>query len=818
MKKRKLISLLLVLGLLVTSCSGNTGYTDDSSSADSGGEVETVEKTTLLTNIYKGTALSLPEEYSINQEVEPIYDAESGNIIVFCTSSEDTVDEEGNSVYKRYNHVLTLDKDSNVVDDKIFELTNDEGVALYMNNGVLTEDCLFFIYSVYDMAAYEETFYLAKYSFADGSLTKSGDLSLLFENIDSSRGWFYISSMCVDSDGWIYLNADEEILVLDSSFAKQFSILSSNWVNSMNCSPNTGKVYISSYLDDGYGIIALNKETKSFEDTYNLGNVNANSIFFGEGYDIYYSNDDGVYAMNFPAAEDDAGTAESAESSAAPSSSESEESAPESVQLMNYANSDIYGNNFELLKVIDAETFIAANRDAVTYERTTGIYKKAPDVDLSSITILEAAYVFLDQNCQLDMINFNKAHDNVRIVMKDYSQYASETTSAYEVLARDISTGVYKPDIVLGQLSNDYIKVLRDNGLYTDLSPYMASDPEVNADNIFTGVLESFTDDGKVWGLCREMNIRVIIGNRDYLGDRTGWTTEEMLDFALTLPDGVELFEDMTQTTARSMIFGDSGYASFIDAENNTCSFDSPLFVKYLEYVKTLPTEIDYESRPEDYYDTKYLRYHNGEIVLSRERFYDLGDYPALDATFNTHDYVMIGSPVNSEADYPVVMSSTNVIMITSFCEAPDYAWEYVASAVTPDYNEKWGGYRLYDGMPVLKSVYDAVAAEYYENFYEFEIRFSGGMSWGPGDPENPKTIDDLREPGILAYFTEEDAENLKQFLDTNVGFSVSSSIADEINEIVEEEISSYASGVKSAEECAKVIQSRVSIWLSEHE
>ena len=178
----------------------------------------------------------------------------------------------------------------------------------------------------------------------------------------------------------------------------------------------------------------------------------------------------------------------------------------------------------------------------------------------------------------------------------------------------------------------------------------------------------------------------------------------------------------------------------------------------------------------------------------------------------------MIGSPVDSEDDYPVVMSSSNVIMVTSFCKAPELAWEYVRSAIIPDYNEVWGGYRLFNGLPVLKSIYDSMAAQYYENFYEFGIYFSGGMSYGSGDPENPMTVDDLREPGIIAHFTEEDAANLKDFLDKNVGFSASSSIANEINEIVEEEISSYTSGAKSAEECAKVVQSRVSIWLSEHE
>ena len=38
-----------------------------------------------------------------------------------------------------------------------------------------------------------------------------------------------------------------------------------------------------------------------------------------------------------------------------------------------------------------------------------------------------------------------------------------------------------------------------------------------------------------------------------------------------------------------------------------------------------------------------------------------------------------------------------------------------------------------------------------------------------------------------------------------------------EVMEIIREELSAFAGGVRSAEECAAVIQSRVSIWLAEH-
>jgi len=56
------------------------------------------------------------------------------------------------------------------------------------------------------------------------------------------------------------------------------------------------------------------------------------------------------------------------------------------------------------------------------------------------------------------------------------------------------------------------------------------------------------------------------------------------------------------------------------------------------------------------------------------------------------------------------------------------------------------------------------------------------------------------------------------RWLDQDVGIPLSTTIPQEVTDIVNEEISSYLAGVNTAADCAKVIHSRVGIWLSEHE
>ena len=98
-----------------------------------------------------------------------------------------------------------------------------------------------------------------------------------------------------------------------------------------------------------------------------------------------------------------------------------------------------------------------------------------------------------------------------------------------------------------------------------------------------------------------------------------------------------------------------------------------------------------------------------------------------------------------------------------------------------------------------------------------FARYYSGSGGSFPYDPENPPSAGDLREPGILARFTEEDAAEMKTMLD-GIGMPAVNGVPAEIAEIVEEEISVFLGGASSAEDCAKKIQSRAGIWLSEHQ
>ena len=145
---------------------------------------------------------------------------------------------------------------------------------------------------------------------------------------------------------------------------------------------------------------------------------------------------------------------------------------------------------------------------------------------------------------------------------------------------------------------------------------------------------------------------------------------------------------------------------------------------------------------------------------------------------------------------------------MTSFCENPEIAWDVIRTLI--DQNDFEGGW-----LPVLKSDFEAKAQEYSER--DFVFFFDGWETSYPKDPANPLTVDSLEKPGLIAEFTETDAAFILDYLDNRCGVPCTMSVHEDVAAIIREEISAYLGGVGSAEDCAKKIQSRVSIWLAEH-
>lgn len=778
-RKTTAAALALLMLLSCASCSKEENQLE----TDTSGNILTQDeqdngKVKVLTEVFRGEVISLPDEYVLGYGTSVSND--DGNISFIASKSVEVRDENGALIdYKTLYKVLGYDKDLNLISDSDVELkaSSENGSV---NSPTLVGNTVYFVVVERDSTTFSPTYSLAKYDITTGETVYSHDITDYFEYAEE-MGFLNINNLFVDGSGNIYLTTLNEVLVLNADFIKQFSVNVPNWVSSASMSADK-ELYITSYFDEGSGIVKLNLESRGFDDPIYPGDLD--EVYFGDGYDFYSKTDIGLYGYNT-----------------------NEDGSISGELLMNFQNSDVKENSLDISAILSADSFIARYNDDVK------LYTKSDDIDLSEITTIEIASILDYSNTSLTrgIVDYNSQHTESRVIYIDYSEYntsENDYRGGYEKLMNEMLNGIYAPDIILTSSYSDYAAAIVENGLYTDLYPYIDAESDFGRDDIFDSVFREFSYDGKLWGITNQFEVETLAGKTSDTGDRTSWSCDEFIDFALSLDEEQLLMARITQSNAATQING--LFERFFDFENNTCNFETEDFYKTLEFIASLPPE-EYDYSKYHDVDNRYKYYQDGTISLYKLHFYVPSDLNELKASFNNEETSLVGYPTAGENQAGGKMIYDQAFIITNCSENKDAAWDYIKSFLSTYTNVF-----THSGFSIFKDRARSQCEE--DQTMEYVYYLSGGAAGHNYDPENPTTEADLREPGVICRFSEEDTEKVLAYLNDCCGSPFGESISSDVLSMINEEISSFTSGAKSAEECAKVIQSRVSIYLAEHE
>lgn len=718
-----------------------------------------IEETTtpkILTDRFLGTVIELPEGYTLTANTLPYRNRSVNEITVLCQTDEHLA-------------LVTVLPDSSVNEPTVLEIDPQT-----VSSAVITEEFLYYLEFQFDNLTTERSYTLHTVSLMDGTATSSGELSEHFTNNTSLR----IGGMAVTADGLICLSAETEMIALNPLFGKEFSIFTSDVIRSLTASPD-GQVYAYGYFGNNYGFVPLKPEIQTCGTRLNLPKT-ATDLCFGsmEEFDLFWSGDNGVYGWN--------------------------QAENQSTLLLDYGSSSLLSGSLELLYVYDSDRILAAERDE-NFNYTLMMYERAPDIDLSAIPTLEIAYADSNNNLRKNIVAFNKAHPDIRIVEKNYSADGTDVETATRNLLNDILNGLYKPDIITAETVNEMIVQIYRNGLYTDLYPLMGEELKNDLLGCVTRTFE--TDTGELWAVGTNLMIDTLTGPRKLLGNRTGWTVTEMLDLAKSLPEDVVLIESLCKQRNLSSWLGKNWHRIFIDEETNTCRFDSEEFIGLLEYLDPLPkTWEDANKLLADYKEpgVRFAPHQTGHVALAWELIGDVGSWVTREHNFFDSNLICIGYPTAEGQNGSTVDMMPYVI--TSFCEMPELAWDFLESILLPDNFQTFGA-----RLPALRSQVKQICTDAYQLYWD--VNPTGGIGG------STLAYADEVDPGDIRYtFTEQHEREFLDFLDNIAGQPISTLSDDVITEILTEEITSFFGGAKTAEECANVIQSRVSIYLSENE
>ena len=600
----------------------------------------------------------------------------------------------------------------------------------------------------------------------------------------------YLYAYAVEPDGKGNLLVSSEMSVLaiapDGSIA--YKIEAENWIDSM-VRMKDGQVGVLSYGENGLELNLLDLEKKAFGDAYELPNGAWELIPGGGEYDFYYVS--GINLFGY----DMAGKT--------------------SEKLLNWLNCDIDNSDLNKVRIgEDGAIYGILNKWDDSYENVTTelvMLSKVPYESVPHKESIRLAVFNMGYQVRRMVIDFNRNSDKYHIDVTDYSEYS--TGDDYEAGLTKLTTEIMAGNVpdIMAMNSLPYAQ-LASKGFLEELYPYIDADPAFDRSDFFENVFAALEVDGGLYQICPAFTIMTAVGARSVVGDTPGWTFEEFEAALASMPEGCDPFDYYTtkEDILRVCLYMDID--SFVDWGAGKCSFDSENFINLLKFANRFLDDFDWENYDYNYEDSNTEnRIAQGRQMLMQASIYSLNDviyndfYFGGDGTSATSTY--IGYPTSSGIGS--ALSLQQGFAMSSKCQNKDGAWEFLRTLLTEEYQEKlWY-------IPSNRNVFEAQLKKITEPQYRTDE--NGEFILDEDGEKIPQSIaswwfEDGRNVDIYEM-TDEQADMLRELIEsTDKIYETNSGVFD----IVLAEAKAYFLGQKPVEEVARLIQSKVNIYVNE--
>ena len=379
------------------------------------------------------------------------------------------------------------------------------------------------------------------------------------------------------------------------------------------------------------------------------------------------------------------------------------------------------------------------------------------------------------------IMRFNQSDPEYRIVIKPMVWHdEAEWNRLMIALATDneidiLDTSLLPPGAV-------------DRQLMVDLLPYIDADPDISREDFIPSLLAALTENGGLYEYTDKFTILTMLG-AEHLGiSQNEWTTDKAMD-TLTREECVPY---MTQEEM-ILLFSWAATAEFMDRASGTCSFDSPAFIGWLELMKRIPV-ISQEGASLYSLGCEWLI--SNDLACDagyslRRKFKDEATVLGFPGSTGTGSYFMKLLPADGlghTGQLPLgdgfirTQGCNTSLGILASSENKDGAWRFVKTFIQGE-EEPY----LSDGIPVLRA--------------SFERAIENSMN------RKQSNVSDYES------FNERDAAVIRQLVYGTDRLVIRD---DAVIDILKTEISAFLAGKSSAEETARLIQSRLSLYMGE--
>lgn len=594
----------------------------------------------------------------------------------------------------------------------------------------------------------------------------------------------YISGMACDKDGNIYLTDNSSyVLVFDAEGKHICDInLEESLEGGYVCSMGTlsdGRVAI---LADGMNdmtIMVWDLNSQKFTDTYNNLPPNCYNahIIPGAGNTLLLNGDGTLYEYDVETQTYEA--------------------------VLKWIDCDMNTDYVNSVFTLENGDILVYYNDWSSGEDSLVLLKKTAADQVVKKEYLTLGCMGISQELQSAVVKFNKENEKYKIQIIDYTEAIDwSAEGAYEDaktrFLNELITG-NGPDIFPASEVN--LAQFVEKGIIEDLTPYLEESTVINRDELFASVLDAMTFDDVLCSIPNSFSVSALVGRASELGDRKGFTIEELFDYLAQYPDADWLPYVTSNSVLMYTLMFDMD--SYVNWETGECAFDGAEFKKILELAA------DYYDVEPDYEISTPKLLANHQVLMDTLSIYAVNDYQIAELLFG-EPVSVVGYPTFS-GEGGIVMSPNNGLCINATSAYKDVAWSFVESLLT---KEAYENTIFMYGLPINKSVYNDMLEE--QMTADYLTDENGELILD--EEGNPIEISNHSYGWEDVTFdiyaaTEEDAEQLMNIIE---GIDKVMNYDEKLINIIIEEAESYFTGQKSVDEVADIIQSRAKIYVNE--
>ncbi len=528
------------------------------------------------------------------------------------------------------------------------------------------------------------------------------------------------------------------------------------------------------YLMDLNGSLYVLDTEKGSTETVFPSQSTMTAGFPGSGYDWYYLDENGIYGM----------------------------SGATQTMLCGFGNSFLSFTDIKAFYALSPDRFFIRYGDSPQSSKYMFLVPAEETVERVPLRIAWLSYGSNHLSLMRNIANdFNQSGTQYAVELVNYGKYGElyekENSTPYQQFQKDLMAGeVYDLYAISAYHFGALFSSMEKNGTFADLTELY--------DDVLPGVRKAFETESGIFGLPYAITYQFLMTPAD-----RGSSLDAMIDTAqgcLAQEDVIltdrDFTGEMVEVYAHSlgdMDFDTPQFTTFLEALKLFCETTDNRY----GYLSTVSYDTYKELRPftggSKYWDmlrADHIKYaglplSGTELLGVYKRIYNV---PAKMTGFPTAD--------GKDAAYSNVSTLLAVPNNGNIAGAREFLRYYLSDAVQND------SFYLSLHFPLTES---ALAAATTARHFEYTIDQFGAIHISKTTSQTPSEAELLS--GNVVSLTDAEVESFRDLIRTAV---VSTGRDDMVTQIIAEELEPFFAGDRTAEDTAKIIQKRTSIYLAE--